>query len=479
MKELLVILLLLFNFFNAKSQKVCSSIENKMNGKILSELLKKVEYKNYNGQIPMVRLALHNVRSSSGSGGNTWNDIRSVVDGISSFFEPHGICFTVVEEDEILNDIFFNLSGFWLNSNWVDLIQTNTVLNAINIYFVADANSGGIATGFLFDGLGYPTNIPTVTLSNTTQNIITFNSELLAHEIGHCLGLWHTHTTINGVEQIPRVGSLSNCETSGDELCDTPADPNISFNSGVVSDANCQYIGNASLNGFYYEPDTRNVMSYTFPNCMDLFTYEQGQRMRSFILNTGLFDDYVIPFDKVITGTINENEYYGVENDLIASSSLSNNLHILDGNVLFEAGNSITFNSGFHLLSGTNFKAKIKLYSCLDPNIENFAKNNYTYSYLDTTKKQGKFFQNVLYKLYPNPTQGNLRFDLQTEFDANISVAMYDLSGREIKRYVSNENWEQGKHQKEYDISNLSDGVYLFKFCINENCFNEKVVKTK
>lgn len=83
------------------------------------------------------------------------------------------------------------------------------------------------------------------------------------------------------------------------------------------------------------------------------------------------------------------------------------------------------------------------------------------------------------YKLYPNPTQGNLRFDLQTEFDANISVAMYDLSGREVRKYTTNENWQKGKHQKEYDISNLSDGVYLFKFCINENCFNEKVVKAE
>lgn len=46
---------------------------------------------------------------------------------------------------------------------------------------------------------------------------------IFAHEIGHNIGLYHTHEAFNGVETVDRTG----CDTKGDQVCDTPADPNL------------------------------------------------------------------------------------------------------------------------------------------------------------------------------------------------------------------------------------------------------------
>lgn len=79
----------------------------------------------------------------------------------------------------------------------------------------------------------------------------------LAHEFGHVLGLMHTHTG-NGSELVDG----SNCDISGDLLCDTPADPGL--NAGNVDWVTCTYIGTATdANGDIYQPDVENIMSYS------------------------------------------------------------------------------------------------------------------------------------------------------------------------------------------------------------------------
>lgn len=65
-----------------------------------------------------------------------------------------------------------------------------------------------------------------------------------SHEIGHCLDLLHTHQgTQPGSAGCAENINGSNCNTCGDEICDTPADN-----------------GNGVVNG--YTPDLRNLMSY-------------------------------------------------------------------------------------------------------------------------------------------------------------------------------------------------------------------------
>ena len=96
----------------------------------------------------------------------------------------------------------------------------------------------------------------------------------LAHEIGHCLGLMHTHDYL--IE--PELVDGSNCSVGGDMLCDTPADPNLSL-PGLMQ-LPCSYVGTVTdANGDLYQPMLNNVMSYS--RCLvDSFTPEQGALMR-------------------------------------------------------------------------------------------------------------------------------------------------------------------------------------------------------
>jgi hypothetical protein len=130
-----------------------------------------------------------------------------------------------------------------------------------------------------------------------------------AHEIGHWLGLAHTHQHIDFPtwltpdvcikEPIDRNRTFAGinlcfvrkgrrCESTGDALCDTPADPHLGRN-GVVSATTdnppCRYIGNQQDHyGDSYlsppagslPPDPRNIMSYAVPrDCRNRFTRDQ------------------------------------------------------------------------------------------------------------------------------------------------------------------------------------------------------------
>lgn len=137
------------------------------------------------------------------------------------------------------------------------------------------------------------------------QNIPAYNSNILVHEVGHCLGLFHTHfgtneqTISNNELETANYCGPSNviygCHDNsvyngecfdpisfmcGDCVCDTPPEPNLNNNFFISFDpnGNCIYGGPPQ-----YEPLMNNIMSYTAAFCLEEFTYEQIWRMKSFL----------------------------------------------------------------------------------------------------------------------------------------------------------------------------------------------------
>lgn len=106
-------------------------------------------------------------------------------------------------------------------------------------------------------------------------------SYVFIHELAHYFSLWHTHA-FNGYSTNIYTLELvdgSNCDTEGDFVCDTPADPGL---YGRISPApSCDYIDNVSVdaNGDLYQPLTDNYMCATNPNCITSFTPLQLNRM--------------------------------------------------------------------------------------------------------------------------------------------------------------------------------------------------------
>ena len=66
-----------------------------------------------------------------------------------------------------------------------------------------------------------------------------------------------------------------------------------------------------------------------------------------------------------------------------------------------------------------------------------------------------------LYPVMPNPGSGDrtIRFRLDRS-EANLSVALYDVAGREISKLVNEERFAAGTHTLVFNPSNLSSGTY-------------------
>ncbi|MGE0479540.1 MAG: M43 family zinc metalloprotease [Phycisphaerae bacterium] len=224
----------------------------------------------------IVPLTIHVVRRSDGSGGVAEPLIADAIAECDVAFASLGLSFCQAgPTTHIDHDGYYDQIDTLAEANMLRLIDF--VPNTINVYFV-DA---------LSIGAGPLCGLASFTF-NSAQGVIIRNGCMttaadrttLAHEIGHYFDLFHTHETAFGEE----CADSSNCETAGDLVCDTPADPQLTRD--MVSDE-CTYIGHASdpCNGAPYAPDPTNLMTYGRRECRNHFSSEQRGRALATIRN--------------------------------------------------------------------------------------------------------------------------------------------------------------------------------------------------
>jgi hypothetical protein len=235
-----------------------------------------------------VRVFFHLVRNTDGTGGQNVGIINTIMTNLANAYTPHSIFFLNNGNDEIRNSYY--MTAFDSQVKFSQLITENSVNNAINIYLLDDntfnaGKASGIPGNSLVVGGAYSVN-------GTVQNLVP--SLVVSHEMGHCLGGYHTFETLNGAELV----NGSNCTTAGDLVCDTPAEsPNYNF----TENAACNWTVNfTDSNGQTYSPALNNIMDYIRPSCMQLFTVGQGIRMRSVLSTSAVFDNIIV--DPIING---------------------------------------------------------------------------------------------------------------------------------------------------------------------------------
>lgn len=160
---------------------------------------------------------------------------------------------------------FANNTLFGFDSTEEPQLSAYDVPNVINVYlFQGVTVNGGPVCGYS----SLPPSADRIILAKgCTDGPVVF-----LHEMGHYLGLYHTHGKTSVSNELVNG---SNCSTAGDEICDTPADPNLS--SGMYG---CSYIGAfRDANGDYYQPDPTNIMSYAHVQCKNRFSPQQLNRM--------------------------------------------------------------------------------------------------------------------------------------------------------------------------------------------------------
>lgn len=143
--------------------------------------------------------------------------------------------------------------------------------DGIDIY-IFDSNQGYVSAtvfekipGFYLSARGRENG----TLANETI--------VMVHEVGHLLGLLHTHEDECDLTGPCPGTSLDSCYCTGDYVCDTEPNPD-SLLFCATSDL------------------AKNYMSYSdIPSCRNYFTDEQGQRMRAHLANHDSLQHIIAP----------------------------------------------------------------------------------------------------------------------------------------------------------------------------------------
>lgn len=220
---------------------------------------------------------MHVVRDSSGETNVSESAIQTGVDLMNDKFSNICVSFEICEFNYIDNFLYDSLrqpNALGIEStDALDLENENKKLNRINVYYTQTLD--------VEDAAGYASLGGITSLSSSSIHLVKTSAigYTLTHEMGHFFGLLHTWegSHLPGSELVDG----SNCETSGDGICDTPADPYVNDDS---SSKDCDVlIDKKDINGQYYTPILNNIMSYY--QCRCNFTCGQYNKMVDTYLN--------------------------------------------------------------------------------------------------------------------------------------------------------------------------------------------------
>ncbi len=222
-----------------------------------------------------LQISLHICLNGNGTTGMTEAGISGALQRLNTDFAPSGLQFEYCIINTMENYEFDTLTVNPSINEETHMTVLHYEPNTINVYLVDLIYNG---TSVDPDGYTY--------MPSSNKDIIVISKNFFnqgwghfSHQMGHFLGLYHTYETTFGVEH----PSGSNCDTSGDLVCDTRADPGGQSNP----QDQCNYSGPAFeySPGVWYVPPTDNLMSTYYSgaapafDCRCRFTPQQYNRM--------------------------------------------------------------------------------------------------------------------------------------------------------------------------------------------------------
>jgi hypothetical protein len=402
----------------------------------------------------VVRIFVHIIRRNDGTGGQSMPDVEQALSILVGDYEAQSICISLLGIDEILNTTYYDQSIFISDGNSdgkFDNFSPNAHNNAIDIYLLGeDANFVGglaaniIATSLVIGGNLFGTNLPI--------------SHVLSHELGHCLGLYHTfHGLCEG--GCAELVNGSNCLVCGDFVCDTPPDPET-FSNNVDCSWNGVTCGvsNLDANGAPYNPQMNLIMAYVRPDCMQLFTNGQGDRMKTIIANSNLLQNVIVPNSLTISslsigpGVI---RLYDVLNDLTMQTNV---VVSAGGSLTLRAGQTITLTDFFNAQNSSTFHAYIDN-ACSTIDEDNSAKAALTHLNI-VEQKPVEEFKGFNISIYPNPVSNILNMKITSQKKNVIEIKLLSSIGYVVKT-VKYTIPLKGIYNFQLDATPLISGTYF------------------
>lgn len=307
-----------------------------------------------------IPMQAHIVRASNGTGGPSLLDLNIAISYLNHHYRPANIQFFWVAPPEYVNnDSYYDYHTTEAVDGSINIDDVAGMFspdqNALNIYLV---NSFSVTfTNDLVGLLSGYSPFPYIDIAQSNRMLLDFNyissSHVFMHEMGHYFSLHHTFATSLGRENVSRdpLDEQCNCRVSGDELCDTEADPGVAegHSPSEFQDDDCNYTGD-SLDAYDvpYDPPVENPMSYWRDECATTFTPGQIARIiaglgirlnhTSYSLDAGAEN---VPVASNLTATFN-----GTGVDLAWTDNASNEL-----GYLIERS-SVSATSGFVVQNG-------------------------------------------------------------------------------------------------------------------------------
>lgn len=257
---------------------------------------------------PNLYIYVHVLRRTNGSGYNKELVSSTILSNLNKYYNPGGISFTTLGSeylDIIDNDLYQNAT----DSTYLRKVcNINNHTEAIDIYVFSESNNKV-----------YIAPMDYSTIMGNSMDIISsvcvlynefYDHTTTSHEMGHCLGLFHTHhgtRNEGGFYTEPELVDGSNSAYAGDLITDTPADP-CSWDNGKYFDS-----GLRDAKGQKYNPDPKNLMCYS--QASEYFTNEQFKRIKETIAGT----DFLL---STLQRTLDDNRHYKV-NDVISVNNLA------------------------------------------------------------------------------------------------------------------------------------------------------------
>ncbi|SHG40783.1 T9SS type A sorting domain-containing protein [Winogradskyella jejuensis] len=223
--------------------------------------------------ITAVPIKAHIIRRTDGTGGLTVTELNDAITDMNAIYVDAGLEFFLCDGVNFIdNDNFYSYE----TDDETQLFDNHSQANIMNIYFansVTSSSNGGSLCGYArFPG-------PAITENILMANGCATNGSTLSHEVGHFFALSHTHGNINTPGSTNELVDGSNCDSTGDFICDTPADPQLGY--GNVN-SSCIYTGSTQdANNDFYAPDPENLMSYSRKECRTQFSTQQLARINA------------------------------------------------------------------------------------------------------------------------------------------------------------------------------------------------------
>lgn len=303
-----------------------------------------------------IKIYVHALARNNGTNGPSNQQIEEAIAAMRKVYAAHNIYF--IRDCDIIQINSTELADIADDAGRCLIEQYATHSDGIDIFIGGD-NLPGFASAldvpskaFLIKG-AYNNGVSPVVLSTTNA---------VSHEMGHCLGLWHTfHGHDSGVTcdgqdpdptACPEFVNGSNSTVCGDYVTDTPADFGW---IGIYPD--CVYnLHFLDPNGDPYAPNPKLIMGYAWPTCLAYHTEGQGERMRKVIATSSLLQACLVQPANMVNPVIPA----GTNPTWTTANTPNGGDFLIEGDLTIQSGARLTIDPGVKVHFGRDSRVIVK-----------------------------------------------------------------------------------------------------------------------